>query len=48
MEALKPPYRVYSKEETITIKAVIHKCVPERYLINKDIAVTSAIKKIVI
>ena len=47
IEALKPPYRVYNKEEKITIEALIHKCLPERYLINKDKTLTTAIKKIV-
>ena len=29
IEALKPPYKVYMSELIITIKAVIHKLVPE-------------------
>ena len=29
IEALNPPYKVYTSELTITIKAVIHKVVPE-------------------
>ena len=47
IEALKPPYNVYNKDEKIIIKAVIHKDVSETYFTRIETAVTSAIRNTV-